>query len=383
MNVLCCVPGATGGVDCRRGRVAGALLALIVSLAWGSAAFAATIANHMDYPAEGFALWCQDSQQRWVEHKLTGHLDMEQHVSVPLPEEPCLFLEADMGDYLLSFPVKQELGADDLLDMGCMPDPTLEVYRDNEPLFIADGTEKDRGLARDPDRNPPETIQIGNLLDTFKGGMSEADCLNFGIPLRRERFNDSQNFSIKTSLSSEGIIWQGVISLYRDTDTAIIGLTLGTQISRAALEKLFAALSARGYRHTMLGDNGPVYPDDPLLNTDADVRARGVADLLAQLEDPNSDPYDAHFEPGSPECRENVREVKPAKVEKPAKPEKSRKGEKARAEKTEKAEMAEHAEKAEKTRKKNLCRDLGVDVRIAPGSERVELFLQEGEEPAE
>ena len=91
----------------------------------------------MDYPVEGFSLWCQDPQQQWIERKLTGHLDMEQQAAVTLPEAPCFFLEADMGDYLLSFPIKQELQGEDLLDTSCMPDPTLEVYRKAEPLLIA------------------------------------------------------------------------------------------------------------------------------------------------------------------------------------------------------------------------------------------------------
>lgn len=99
-------------------------------MAGGTAASAATIANHMDYPVEGFSLWCQDPQQQWIERKLTGHLDMEQQAAVTLPEDPCFFLEADMGDYLLSFPIKQELQGEDLLDTSCMPDPTLEVYRE-------------------------------------------------------------------------------------------------------------------------------------------------------------------------------------------------------------------------------------------------------------
>ena len=183
------------GLPCDPGRVESgvrkrfrfiALLTLAVFMAGGTAASAATIANHMDYPVEGFSLWCQDSKQHWIERKLTGHLDMEQKAAVTLPEDPCFFLEADMGDYLLSFPIKQELQGEDLLDTSCMPDPTLEVYRKAEPLFIADGEEKDRDLERDPDRNPPEVVPIGRLLDTFKGGMSEQECLMYGIPLRRE-----------------------------------------------------------------------------------------------------------------------------------------------------------------------------------------------------
>ena len=134
------------GLPCDPGRVESgvrkrfrfiALLTLAVFMAGGTAASAATIANHMDYPVEGFSLWCQDPQQHWIERKLTGHLDMEQKAAVTLPEDPCFFLEADMGDYLLSFPIKQELQGEDLLDTSCMPDPTLEVYRKAEPLFIA------------------------------------------------------------------------------------------------------------------------------------------------------------------------------------------------------------------------------------------------------
>lgn len=343
-------PGDNGAVRWRF-RWTGALLALTVFLACGSPAEAATIANHMDYPAEGFALWCQDSQQQWVERKLAGHLDMEQKVSAPLPEEPCFFLEVDMGDYLLSFPIKQELQSDDLLDMGCMPDPALEVYRNNEPLFITDGGEKDRNLARDPDRNPPETIVIGGLLETFRGGMTEAECLAYGIPLRREMYNDSQSFSIKTSLSSSGAIWQGVISRYKDAETEIIGLSLTTPLNRQTLENLFAELAAGGYRHTVLGDNGPVYSAEPLLSTDFAVRTKAVGELLTQLKDPNADLFDAHFEPATPECREQA---------------------------------AEEASSAEaQAIKKKPCRELSADIRIAPGSDSIELFLQEGEEPAE
>ncbi len=344
-------PGGDNGAV-RRFRCIGTVLALTVFFACGNPAAAATLANHMDYPAEGFALWCQDSQQQWVEHKLAGHLEMEQKVSVPLPEEPCFFLEVDMGDYLLSFPIKQELEADDLLDMGCMPDPALEVYRNNEPLFITDGGEKDRNLARDPDRNPPETVAIGGLLETFRGGMSEAECLAYGIPLRREVYNDSQSFSIKTSLSSAGAIWQGIISRYKDAETEIIGLSLTTPLSRQTLETLFAELAAKGYRHTVLGDNGPEYLEEPLLSTDLAVRGKAVGELLAQLKAPNADLFDAHFEPGTPECREEAGEEAPSAT-------------------------------AQAAGTEGSCRDLSADIRIAPGSDVIELFLQEGKTPAE
>ena len=155
-----------------------------------------------------------------------------------------------MGDYLLSFPIKQELQGEDLLDTSCMPDPTLEVYRKAEPLFIADGEEKDRDLERDPDRNPPEVVPIGRLLDTFKGGMSEQECLMYGIPLRRESYNDSQNFSIKTAMVSDGVVWHGIISLYKDAETNIIGLSLTTPLSEGALEKLFSARCPAGHTNT-------------------------------------------------------------------------------------------------------------------------------------
>lgn len=344
-----CDPGRKESGVRKRFRFVEALFTLAVFMAGGNAASAATIANHMDYPVEGFSLWCQDPQQHWIERKLTGHLDMEQQAAITLPEDPCFFLEADMGDYLLSFPIKQELQPDDLLDTSCMPDPTLEVYRKAEPLFIADGEEKDRGLERDPDRNPPETVSIGRLLDTFKGGMSEQECLMYGIPLRRESYNDSQNVSIKTALVSDGVVWHGVISLYKDAETNMIGLSLATSLSEGSLEKLFSALSERAYKHAALGDDGPVYMDDPILSPDPAVRKEAIRNMLAQLAAPNADPYDTHFEPDSPECRE-----KDAKEEK---------------------KTPDGAQ--------SVCKELSADIRIAPGSDRIELFLQEGEESAE
>ena len=66
------------GLPCDPGRVESgvrkrfrfiALLTLAVFMAGGTAASAATIANHMDYPVEGFSLWCQDPQQHWA----SGH----------------------------------------------------------------------------------------------------------------------------------------------------------------------------------------------------------------------------------------------------------------------------------------------------------------------
>ena len=220
-------------------------------------------------------------------HRASGHgAESRRHAA----EDPCFFLEADMGDYLLSFPIKQELQGEDLLDTSCMPDPTLEVYRKAEPLFIADGEEKDRDLERDPDRNPPEVVPIGRLLDTFKGGMSEQECLMYGIPLRRESYNDSQNFSIKTAMVSDGVVWHGIISLYKDAETNIIGLSLTTPLSEGALEKLFSALSGRAYKHVALGDDGPVYMDDPILSPDPAVRKEAIRNMLAQLTVPNADP---------------------------------------------------------------------------------------------
>lgn len=123
-----------------------------------------------------------------------------------------------------------------------MPAPTLEVYRKAEPLFIADGEEKDRDLERDPDRNPPEVVPIGRLLDTFKGGMSEQECLMYGIPLRRESYNDSQNFSIKTAMVSDGVVWHGIISLYKDAETNIIGLSDHAAQRRGIGETVFRAV---------------------------------------------------------------------------------------------------------------------------------------------
>ena len=331
-------PAGPSDPGCKRGAFLGAVLALAALLTLTPAAKAAKLANHMDYPVEAFSLWCQDPHQQWVERRLTGHLDMEQQADVTLPAEPCFFLEADMGDYLLSFPVKQELQPDDRLDTVCMPDPTLEAYRGTEPLFIADGEEKDHGLARDPDRNPPEIVSVGPLLDTFRGDMTEEACLRYGIPLRRESYNDSQTFSIKTSLSSGGVIWQGTISIYKDAETSLIGLFLASPLSAGTLERLFAELEAGRYKHTVLGDAGPVYTDDPILSGDPAVRAQAIRDALVQLAAPNADPYDAHFEPDTPECR---------------------------------------------GKEDSSCVALSVDIRIAPGSNRIELFLQDGEEPPE
>ena len=69
------------GLPCDPGRVESgvrkrfrfiALLTLAVFMAGGTAASAATIANHMDYPVEGFSLWCQDPQQHWIERNSPG-----------------------------------------------------------------------------------------------------------------------------------------------------------------------------------------------------------------------------------------------------------------------------------------------------------------------
>ena len=68
--------------------------------------------------------------------------------------------------------------------------------------------------------------------------------------------------------------------------------------------------------------------------------------MLAQLTAPNVDPYDTHFEPDSPECREKDA-------------------------------------KKEQNEAQAACKELSADIRIAPGSDRIELFLQEGEESAE
>lgn len=61
----------------------------------------------------------------------------------------------------------------------------------------------------------------------------------YGILRCRESYNDSQNFSIKTAMVSDGVVWHGIISLYKDAETNIIGLSLTTPLSEGALEKLF------------------------------------------------------------------------------------------------------------------------------------------------
>jgi len=95
-----------------------------------------------------------------------------------------------------------------------------------------------------------------------------------------------------------------------------------------------------------LGDDGPVYMDDPILSPDPAVRKEAIRNMLAQLTAPNADPYDTHFEPDSPECREKDA-------------------------------------KKEQNEAQAACKELSADIRIAPGSDRIELFLQEGEESAE
>ena len=123
-------------------------------------------------------------------------------------------------------------------------------------------------------------------------------------------------------------------------------MSLTTPLSEGALEKLFSALSGRAYKHVALGDDGPVYMDDPILSPDPAVRKEAIRNMLAQLTVPNADPYDTHFEPGSPECREKDA-------------------------------------KKEQNEAQAACKELSADIRIAPGSDRIELFLQEGEESAE
>ena len=86
--------------------------------------------------------------------------------------------------------------------------------------------------------------------------------------------------------------------------------------------------------------------DDPILSPDPAVRKEAIRNMLAQLTVPNADPYDTHFEPDSPECREKDA-------------------------------------KKEQNEAQAACKELSADIRIAPGSDRIELFLQEGEESAE
>ena len=64
----------------------------------------------------------------------------------------------------------------------------------------------------------------------------------YGIPLRRESYNDSQNFSIKTAMVSDGVVWHGIISLYKDAETNIIGLSLTAAQRRGVGETVFRAV---------------------------------------------------------------------------------------------------------------------------------------------
>lgn len=256
---------------------------------------AATLANHMD-AVESASLWCQDERQQWAEHRVAGPLDPEQQTAFSLPTGPCFFLEVGQKDSLLNFSITQELGAEDLLDLNYSPygDVSLDVSRKGEPLFSAEGDEKDRGLARDPDRHPPDPVEAGPLLDALVMDLPKEKCLVMGLPYRTA----DESLELRTALSSEGVIWRGNLYLYEDR-LSVASLT--TPLDEATLEKLFAALAAKGYRHAEENEESISFTDDPLLGGDAASRREALRGLLAELAAPEAEPYEVMFLPDLPQ----------------------------------------------------------------------------------
>lgn len=304
-------------------------LPLLLASALTAPAAAATLANHMD-AIESASLWCQDDRQKWVEHRLAGPLDPEQQAAFPLPPGPCLFLEVGMKDHLLNFSITQELGTEDLLDLNYSPygDVSLDVSRKGEPLFSAEGDEKDRGLARDPDRTPPEPVEAGPLLDALRMDLPKEKCLVMGLPCRTV----DESLELRAALASDGVIWRGSLYLYENR-LSVANLT--TPLDETTLEKLFAELAAKGYRHAEENEESISFTDDPLLGGDAASRRAALRGLLADLAAPEAEPYEVMFLPDLPE------------------------GEAARAD------------------------TMQVQLRIAPGTERIELTLSTYEPPDE
>lgn len=299
------------------------LLGLIVP------AQAAMLSNHLEYPVNAVSLWCKDKDS-WKELPLTGPLEPEQQTAVTLPATPCAFIEAGTETFILSFALPQPLEAEDTLDLGYTPrygDTYLEVVRNGKPLFSSTGSEKDRNLARDPDRNPPAPIAIGGLLDTFKIGMTEAECLKLGMPLRKV---DDEDFTLKTALLSEGVTWHGTLSLW-EGKLSVVGLV--APLSASTLEQLFSEMSGKRYRHVEETENGLSILEDTLLSPQPETRREAVQALLGQLAAADAEPYEASFQPLYDfECR------------------------------------GANATK---------CKEMMVQMRIAPGNNRIELVLQE------
>lgn len=269
-----------------------AVLALALLLA-GRPAFtrAATLANHMD-AWESASLWCQDQHQQWVEHKLSGPLDPEQQVTASLPSAPCFFLEVGLKESLLNFPIPQELRQDDALEVNYSPygDLSLDVSRHGEALFSTEGTEKDRGLARDPDRNPPDPLEVGPLLAVLRMDLPKAEGSALGLPYRTV----DESFELRTALVSEGVVWKGSLYFYEDKLSVA---ALSASLTESTLEKVYAELASQGYRHAEEKEEAVSFTDDPALDTQPAVRQEAVQKLLADLAAPEAEPYEVMFLP--------------------------------------------------------------------------------------
>lgn len=252
---------------------------------------AATLVNHMD-AWESVSLWCQDPRQQWVEHTLSGPLDPDQQVAFALPSEPCFFLEIGLKKSLLNFSIPQELRDGDALEVNYSPygDLSLDVSRQGEPLFSAEGTEKDRGLARDPDRHPPDPVETGPLLTVLRMGLPKAQGLALGLPC----LTVDESLEVRTALLSDGVIWKGSLYFYEDT-LSIAALT--TPLTMDSLEKWYSELAAQGYRHAEESEEAISFTDDPALSPDATARKAALEKLLADLAAPEAEPYEVMFLP--------------------------------------------------------------------------------------
>lgn len=268
------------------------VLGLTLSLAGRPAVTeAATLANHMD-AWESASLWCQDQHQRWAEHRLSGPLDPEQRVIVDLPSLPCFFLEVGLKESLLSFSIPQELRQDDALEVNYSPygDLSLDVSRRGEPLFSAEGTEKDRELARDPDRNPPDPVEVGPLLAVLRMDLPKAEGSALGLPYRTV----DESFELRTALVSEGVVWKGSLYFYEDKLSVA---ALSASLTERTLEKVYAELAFQGYRHAEEKEEAVSFTDDPALDAQPAVRQEAVQKLLADLAAPEAEPYEVMFLP--------------------------------------------------------------------------------------
>lgn len=305
---FCTFPGsaATGGFrkesgrpHARRSGISFLLAAVGLLFLAGRADFAkaATLANHMD-AWESASLWCQDQRQQWAEHRLSGPLDPEQQVGFTLPSEPCFFLEVGLKKTLLSFAIPQELRDGDALEVNYSPygDLSLDVSRQGEPLFSAEGTEKDRGLARDPDRNPPDPVEAGPLLTLLGMDLPKTRGLTLGLPY----LTVDETLEVRTALLSDGVLWKGSLYFYEDK-LSIAALTASLTLD--SLEKWYAELASQGYRHSEENEESLSLTEDPALSSDATVRKAALEKLLSDLAAPEAEPYEVMFLP-SPDGKE-------------------------------------------------------------------------------